>query len=78
MYDEPQTWRNLATVCEVVKRHGGTVTRRAGGHIHVSTYDYDHTVENHNRLLRTTAGHADTIYRLAQNPAAAAHRGRAD
>jgi hypothetical protein len=75
MYDEPETWRNLARVCEIVRRHGGIASPRTGGHVHVGLSDYDHTVENHNRLLQTVAGHEDALYRLAQNPAAAAHRG---
>ena len=33
-------------------RHGGIATARTGGNIHVSLSDYDHTVENHNRLLQ--------------------------
>lgn len=76
MYDEPETWRNVATVCEIVRRHGGRATTRTGGHVHVGLGDYDHTVENHNRLLATAAGYSDTMYRLAQNPAARQHRGR--
>ncbi|WP_220448243.1 amidoligase family protein [Nonomuraea diastatica] len=52
MYDEPQTWRNFEKVCEIVRRHGGIATYNTGGHVHVSLHDYDHTVENHNRLLR--------------------------
>ena len=70
MYDEPATWQNLAKVCEIVRRHGGIATTRTGGHVHVSLNDYDHTVENHNRLLQTAAGYQDTLYRLAQNPGA--------
>jgi hypothetical protein len=70
MYDEPETWQNLAKVCEIVRRHGGIATTHTGGHVHVSLSDYDHTVENHNRLLQTAAGYQDTLYRLAQNPGA--------
>jgi Putative amidoligase enzyme len=75
MHDTPETWRNLATVCEIVRRHGGRATARTGGHVHVGLSDYDHTVENHNRLLATATGYTDTLYRLAQNPEARAHRG---
>lgn len=75
LWDEPQTWRNLGTVCDIVKRHGGRATVRAGGHVHVSAHNYDHTVENHNRLLQMVGAHEDTIYRLSQNPYAADHRG---
>jgi len=77
LYDEPQSWDELAQVCDIVKRHGGTASARTGGHVHVSCGDYDHTVENHNRLLETAAGNEDTLYRLSQNPARRAHRGLA-
>jgi Putative amidoligase enzyme len=76
MYDEPATWHNLDQVCEIVRRHGGRASYNTGGHIHVSTHDYDHTVENHNRLLQLATGYQDTLYRLAQNPEAPRHRGR--
>jgi Putative amidoligase enzyme len=75
MHDTPETWRNLAAVCDIVRRHGGRATARTGGHVHVGLSDYDHTVENHNRLLATAAGYWDTLYRLAQNPSARRHRG---
>lgn len=75
MYDEPQSWRNLATVCDIVKRHGGRATMRTGGHVHVSAHNYDHTVANHSRLMSLFRGHEDTLYRLAQNPGAQRHRG---
>jgi hypothetical protein len=75
MYDEPETWQNLARVCEIVRRHGGTATARTGGHVHVGLHDFDHTVERHNRLLSMAAGHQDTLYRLASNPDRRDHRG---
>lgn len=75
MYDEPQSWNQLARVCEVVRRHGGTATARTGGHVHVGVGDYDHTVENHTRLLGSFNENEDTLYRLAQNPEHRTHRG---
>ncbi|WP_327591336.1 amidoligase family protein (plasmid) [Nonomuraea sp. NBC_00507] len=75
MYDEPQTWRNLEKVCEIVRRHGGVATYNTGGHVHVSLHDYDHTIDNHNRLLQLNAAYEDVLFRMAQNPAARQHRG---
>ena len=75
MYDTPQTWANLEQVCDIIARHGGRATFRTGGHVHVSAGDYDHTVENHSRLMNTIAAYEDIYYRLGQNPAAEAHRG---
>ncbi|MFE9679162.1 amidoligase family protein [Streptomyces sp. NPDC006259] len=75
LYDEPQTWNNLAKVCEIVRRNGGIANARTGGHVHVAVPDYDHTVENHNQLINTVAGYEDVLYRIAQNPASDRHRG---
>jgi hypothetical protein len=75
LHDEPQTWANLARACELIRQHGGTITTRTGGHIHVGVGDYDHLVGAHNKLLGLFAEYQDVLYRLAQNPAARAHRG---
>lgn len=75
MYDEPETWENISKVCEIVERNGGVATVRAGSHVHVSAHNYDHTVENHNRLLRLHADHEDVLVRLASNPTRGTHRG---
>ena len=75
LYDEPATWQRLASVCEIIRRHGGRASTSTGGHVHVSAGNYDHTVENHTRLLNLVSEHEDTLFRLAQNPGADRHRG---
>jgi len=75
LYDEPESWNQLSRVCEIVRRHGGRASARTGGHVHVGVGDYDHTVENHARLLGSFNENEDTLYRLAQNPEHGAHRG---
>ena len=75
MYDEPRSWENLRQVTEIVRRHGGIASARTGGHVHVGLHDYDHTVENHSRLMRTTAAYEDVLFRLAANPERGEHRG---
>ncbi|WP_439681461.1 amidoligase family protein [Embleya sp. MST-111070] len=75
LYDEPQTWANLAAVCAIVRSHGAVASARTGGHVHVAVPDFDHTVGNHNRLIETVGAYEDVIYRLAQNPASSRHRG---
>ncbi|WP_439681459.1 amidoligase family protein [Embleya sp. MST-111070] len=77
LYDEPSTWRNLATVCEIIRSHGGTASVRTGGHVHVGMHDYDHDTENHHRLMSMYSAYEDVLFRLAQNPAAFGrmHRG---
>lgn len=74
MYDTPETWENLATACDIIKRHGGVVSQRAGSHIHVSAADYDHTVDNHTRLLGLAQENEDLMYRVSSNPERGRHR----
>ena len=75
MYDEPETWENLAKITEVIKRHGAVPSQGAGMHVHVSSGDYNHRLENHNRLLNALASNEDLIYRLSSNPERGRHRG---
>jgi len=75
MYDEPESWEQLQKVCEIVARNGGKATARTGGHVHVGCGNYDHTPKNHNNLLKLFKKNEDVLYRLAQNPARASHRG---
>ncbi|MFI1258956.1 amidoligase family protein [Streptomyces netropsis] len=77
LYDEPATWQNLATVCEIVDRHGGHASFRTGGHVHVGMHDFGHDVANHYRLMQTYRAYEDVLFRLAQNPGAPGnqHRG---
>lgn len=76
MFDEPETWQALQKVCDVIKAHGGTFSTGSGMHVHVSTGDYDHQVDNHNRLLNQFAENEDLVYRMSANPIRGRHRGR--
>lgn len=76
MYDEPESWENIQKVCEVLKRNGAVASKNAGLHVHVSVGDYDHRVENHNRLLAAVAENEDLLYRMSSNPERGSHRGR--
>ncbi|MBV9024003.1 MAG: amidoligase family protein [Streptomycetaceae bacterium] len=76
LYDEPQTWNNLARACEIIQRNGGRASFSTGGHVHVGMHDFDHDVANHTRLMQMYKAHEDVLYRLAQNPASEGrHRG---
>ncbi|MFI7132175.1 NUDIX domain-containing protein [Nonomuraea sp. NPDC050153] len=75
LYDEPATWENLHIAIGIIRAHGGTTSSSTGGHIHVSTHDYDHIVENYTSVLNYTGHHTDTLYRLGHNPEQAGHRG---
>lgn len=74
MYDEPETWANLEKVCDIIKRNGGKPTVGSGGHVHVSTGDYDHDVATYNRMLSMYNEYEDVLTRLATNPERGTHR----
>ena len=76
MYDTRETWENIAKVCEIVKRNGGRATVNAGAHVNVSADNYNHTVENYNRLMGLYAENEDLLYRLASDPGRGSHRGQ--
>lgn len=77
LYDTPDTWRNLKTICDIIERNGGRATPRTGLHINVGAADFDHTVENHNRLIGIANAYEDVIVRTAHNPQSGrTHRGR--
>ncbi|MFI7642442.1 NUDIX domain-containing protein [Nonomuraea sp. NPDC049400] len=75
LYDEPATWENLQLACEIIQAYGGTASASTGGHIHVSTYDYDHIVENYTSVVDYVDHHSDTFFRLGHNPERESHRG---
>ena len=75
MYDEPETWSNLAAVCKILKEAGAISSKRAGAHVHVGVGDYDHRVENHTRLINSVKNNEDLLYRLSANPSTKTHRG---
>lgn len=75
MYDEPETWQNIEKITAILARNGAVPTRGAGMHVHVSAGDYDHRIENHNRLLSAFAENEDLIYRLSTSPDRGRHRG---
>lgn len=75
MYDDPITWENLETACEVVVKHGGKVGPTTGGRVYVGVPEYDHNIAYYNSLLRAYLAYEDPLFRLAQNPDLARHRG---
>ncbi|WP_431917283.1 NUDIX domain-containing protein [Nonomuraea jabiensis] len=75
LYDEPATWENIRLATEIIRAHGGTAGASTGGHVHVSTHDYDHIVENYISLLNHGGLHTDTMFRLGHNPERESHRG---
>ena len=73
--DTQSTWSQLVNLTEIIKRNGGIITPRCGGHIHVSTDDYGENSENYFKLLNLAKAYDDELFRLAQNPDYREHRG---
>lgn len=63
--DTPETWRQLEKVCDIVKRNGGRVDMRCGGHVHVGADPLDERTWRWIRLARIMAGFEDVMYRIA-------------
>ena len=72
MYDEPETWENLAKISEIVKRHGGVANAKTGSHVHVGAPNM--TTQTAAELMHTANSHEDLMYRLSQNPERPTHR----
>jgi len=72
MYDTPETWSNIAKVCEIVKRHGGVANAKTGSHVHVSSPNT--TAGTGTELVRMMNQHEDVMYRVSSNPARGTHR----
>lgn len=79
MYDEPETWANLNTICTIANRLGAAPTVRTGLHINMGAQDFSaNNPARHNRLLKLAASFDDILVRLAHNPNSSSwHRGRA-
>ena len=74
LFDEEETWANLESVCNIIRRHGGVPSNQSGAHVHVGAGDFDHTISNYNRLLASYGQHEDLLYRLSTNPDNRNHR----
>lgn len=73
--DNPEDWRQLQTVCSILRKHGAIATTRTGSHVHVSTASYGSSTAKNAQLLRDTNADEDVLYRLASNPTKGTHRG---
>lgn len=68
MYDEPETWQHLQTVCEILARNGAVASKKAGSHVHVGTGFYNGDMNAYAELARLFTQHEDSFYRLSANP----------
>ncbi|MFZ5642529.1 MAG: amidoligase family protein [Bacillota bacterium] len=63
--DCPETWKQLEKVCEVIKRYGGRINSKCGGHIHICADPLDARSFRWNRLMKIWGGYEDVLYRMA-------------
>lgn len=63
--DTPETWRQIETICEVARRHGGQVNLRTGGHVHVSAEPLDGKRQRWRRLFKAFSGSEESIFRFS-------------
>lgn len=63
--DTPETWRQIEVICEVVKRHGGRVDHRCGGHVHVGMNKLDTARQRWRRFFKIVENYEQCFYRVA-------------
>lgn len=63
--DTPETWRQIETICEVTKRHGGRVNYQTGGHVHISAEPLDGKRQRWRRLFKTFQGTEEAVFRFS-------------
>lgn len=73
--DDPNSWLQMKTALDILRRHGATADVRAGSHVHVSTGSYGDSLASHIELVREMHRHEDILYRAAANPSRGTHRG---
>lgn len=65
LYDTPETWRTIQTICEVAKRHGARINDQCGGHVHIGMDPLDTARQRWKRFFKSISSFEDVIYRLA-------------
>lgn len=78
LQDTGETWTNLEKICEVVKRHGGTVSGDTGAHVHVGMDALDTARQRWKRFFKGIAGNEESIYRFAGGDLGQYRRGYSD
>lgn len=63
MADRPEHWAQISTVCDAIRRHGGT-TDHAGSHTNISSAGY--TPQMAWRLVNLVRTHEDDIFRMGR------------
>lgn len=76
--DTPETWQQIEIICQVAKRHGGRVSSKTGGHVHVSVEPLDGKRQRWRRLFKAFAGNEEAVFRLSGGELGQMRRGETD
>lgn len=76
LHDTPETWEQLKTVCEIIRRNGGEATLNGGQHVHMGTVNRRGPAHqaSHADILKFYAANEDSIRRVQTDPARKTHR----
>lgn len=71
LYDTPESWEEVRKVTEIIKRHGGTVSTRTGGHVHMGLPGGE---RSKSAVAQTVARYHDSIRRVQTSFSRGQHR----
>src|SRR5699024_9441731 len=76
LHDTPETWEQLKTVCEIIRRNGGRATLNGGQHVHMGTVNRRAPANqaSHADILKFYAATEDPMRRAQTAPARKRHR----
>lgn len=76
LQDTPEDWAQVEQVINIIKRNGGEVSTKAGGHIHMGIKDSDRNIaDNKTRVAQVYARYRDEARRVQTAPSRGKHRG---
>ena len=70
MRDRQRFWTDIATVCEVIKKHGGYVDHNNGAHVHVGVEStgFEDTLKGLKNVAKLYYWSEDLLYRIGASP----------
>ncbi|WP_282201298.1 amidoligase family protein [Collibacillus ludicampi] len=62
--DDPESWKQIERVTEILRHHGAYVDDHCGGHIHLGIAPLDHRTYSWQRLAQIGVGYEKQLYRV--------------
>lgn len=62
--DDPESWKQIERVTEILRHYGAYVDEHCGGHIHLGIAPLDHRTYSWQRLARIGVGYEKQLYRM--------------